>query len=187
MNRRCFALLGILLGTANVGNATLADCYAPVAYPLKGSSAAWVYRFCSFTSPKEPITKVNTIEPALVNLDAPSPIKETPASGPLPQKTTDLSNFSPYLEYLQAQLKQSWHPPAIKKLEQGSFILAFEVSKNGEISHIHSSAFAATNDSLIKALKKISPLMPLPEGCPDIELNLMFDYVENYNSPQIVH
>lgn len=145
-----------------------------ISIPIRGSARAeWVYRFCSFTFPKGPQTNIKPIEPVLVDLDAPLPVKQAPSSA---AETPDLSGFSPYLEYLQAELKQSWQPRESKKLEQSSFTVTFDVSRNGDISNICSTAFASTNASLVKALKKITPLRPLPEGCPDIELTLVFDY-----------
>lgn len=142
--------------------------------PIRGSAGAkWVYRFCSFTFPNGPETKIKSNEAVLVDLDAPLPVKQAPVS---PPETPDLSGFSPYLDYLQEELKRNWQPRASKKLEQSSFTVTFDVSRNGEISQIRSTAFASTSASLVKALKKITPLRPLPEGCPDIELTLMFDY-----------
>jgi TonB family protein len=83
------------------------------------------------------------------------------------------------MAYIQNKLKRTWHPSE-GKLSQGTlFSVVFELKNSGKIGNIrigHTSGFAATDESLVKAVKKLTPLKPLPEGCPDLELTLMFDY-----------
>lgn len=120
-------------------------------YSIKGSSSEWVYHACGFSFPNG-----------------------------APQTDQQISELSPYLAYIQSKLKRTWDHPGTGRLAEGKlFTVMLDISKEGKLSNVgigNSSGFAETDDSLIKAVKKLAPLRPLPTGFSDIQLTLMFDY-----------
>lgn len=172
-----FAALLVLLSFAQpcLANREPAASMSTV-YPIRGSSSAWLFHaFAIACQPGTPAILRKT-EPVVVDLDAPLVVKTETTT--VPATANETPDLSPYIAYLQSELKRTWHPHKAKRLEKGLATVAFYLSKTGEITNIHTSAFAGTSDSLDRALKRISPLKPLPGGSKDIELTLMFDYVK---------
>jgi TonB family protein len=146
-------------------------------FPIRGSSAAWIWHACAFECRDTPSVQ-NSVKPVPINLDAPEAVKLMPQSAG-GYSSQEIPNLSPYLAYFQNKLQRTWHPSEGTLAEGSLFTVVFQLNTSGKIGNIkiaHTSGSAATDASLIKALKILAPLKPLPKGCPDLELTVMFDY-----------
>lgn len=71
--------------------------------------------------------------------------------------------FQPYLEEMHKQISGKWQPPAVNK--DSEVILRFTILKNGHVideSVLQSSGDKEVDESALTALRKSSPLPPLP-------------------------
>ena len=71
--------------------------------------------------------------------------------------------FRPYLEEIHKQISGKWQPPAVNK--DSEVVLRFTILKNGHVideSVLQSSGDKEVDKSALAALRKSSPLPPLP-------------------------
>lgn len=85
-----------------------------------------------------------------------------------------------YMNYLQVRIKRRWFPPRYCTGDLPAIKVQFKIHKNGELSDLRvtsSSGFLPADTAALDAVKKASPLRPLPEGCPSpVEIEFTFDY-----------
>jgi len=90
------------------------------------------------------------------------------AKGNQPQQGQSTSGsaspeFQPYLEEMHKQISGKWQPPAVNK--DSEVVLRFTIMKNGHVVDeqvLQSSGDKQIDESALSALRKSSPLPPLP-------------------------
>ncbi len=90
--------------------------------------------------------------------------------------------FQPYLEEMHKQISGKWQPPAVNK--DSEVILKFTILKNGHIIDeevAQSSGDKAVDESALTALRKASPLPPLPLSFPRDKVTVNFNFTVKAN------
>lgn len=90
----------------------------------------------------------------------------------------DGANFNSYMNTMYCTIKKNWHPT--ENSGAGKVVVSYKIKKDGTIIEpkIVSSTNKALNKSAIEAIKKSSPLQPLPKKCKKdlIEVSFTFSY-----------
>ena len=100
--------------------------------------------------------------------------------------TTQISNgvnFQPYMDEVQSRMKKTWKPADSSK--SAKIVVLFKVMKNGEITDIkilNSDAGDANNKSVTEALKRVTPLPPLPMSFKGESVEINFTFAINRKS-----
>lgn len=89
------------------------------------------------------------------------------------------AEFGPYMRKMQMNIKKNWNPPKYNK--NCKIVAIYKIQQDGKISNIRikkSSGDKNMDNSAIKALKKSSPLSPLPYGFKEksVDVEFSFDY-----------
>lgn len=106
--------------------------------------------------------------------------KEKSLSSSTPQASTNNFNgnmLSTYTEVMHEKISSNWNPPSVDK--DSKVILEFTINKNGRVidSKIYeSSGNKLLDESALKALRKASPLPPLPMNIGQETLTVKFDF-----------
>jgi len=90
--------------------------------------------------------------------------------------------FQPYLEEMHKQISGKWNPPPVNK--DSEVVLKFTILKNGQVVNeevAQSSGNKEIDESALAALKKASPLPPLPLSFPRDEVTVNFNFVVKAN------
>lgn len=90
--------------------------------------------------------------------------------------------FQPYLEEMHRQISGKWQPPAVNK--DSEVILRFTIKKNGYVVDeqiAQSSGDKAVDESALEALRKASPLPPLPLSFPKDSVTVNFNFTVRAN------
>ena len=82
----------------------------------------------------------------------------------IPINAEQIQSLKEYFEYLPNEVHKNWIP--YKSEKEYSVVIQFRVNKKGEISNpeIVSSTNKYANDSVLKAVKKGAPYLPLPDS-----------------------
>jgi TonB family protein len=91
--------------------------------------------------------------------------------------------FQPYLEEMHKQISGKWQPPAVNK--DSEVILRFTILKNGHVIDeqvAQSSGDKRVDESALAALRKASPLPPLPLSFSKDSITVNFNFVVRANS-----
>ena len=87
-------------------------------------------------------------------------------------------DFNSYMNTMYSSIKKNWHPT--ENSEAGKVVVSYKIKRDGTIIEpkIVSSTNKALNKSAIEAIKKSSPLQPLPKKCKKdlIEVSFTFSY-----------
>lgn len=87
-------------------------------------------------------------------------------------------DFNPYMNTMYSSIKKNWHPT--ENSDAGKVVVSYKIKRDGTIIEpkIVSSTNKALNKSAIEAIKKSSPLQPLPKKCKKdlIEVSFTFSY-----------
>lgn len=87
-------------------------------------------------------------------------------------------DFNPYMNTMYSSIKKNWHPT--ENSGAGKVVVSYKIKRDGTIIEpkIVSSTNKALNKSAIEAIKKSSPLQPLPKKCKKdlIEVSFTFNY-----------
>lgn len=90
----------------------------------------------------------------------------------------DGADFNPYMNTMYSSIKKNWHPT--ENFGAGKVVVSYKIKRDGTIIEpkIVSSTNKALNKSAIEAIKKSSPLQPLPKKCKKdlIEVSFTFSY-----------
>ncbi len=85
-----------------------------------------------------------------------------------------------YLETLEFKIKQQWFPPKISKFKTA--IVRFQLHRDGSLSDLfleRSSGQKLLDQAAIRAIRNVSPVSGIPEGCPQaLKLRFRFDYYD---------
>ncbi len=90
--------------------------------------------------------------------------------------------FQPYLEEMHKQISGKWQPPIVNK--DSEVVLKFTIQKNGHVineSVAQSSGNKEVDESALAALRKASPLPPLPLSFPRDEVTVNFNFTVKAN------
>lgn len=87
-------------------------------------------------------------------------------------------DFNSYMSAMYCTIKKNWHPT--ENSDAGKVVVSYKIKRDGTIIEpkIVSSTNKALNKSAIEAIKKSSPLQPLPKKCKKdlIEVSFTFSY-----------
>lgn len=87
-------------------------------------------------------------------------------------------DFNSYMSTMYSSIKKNWHPT--ENSDAGKVVVSYKIKKDGTIIEpkIVSSTNKTLNKSAIEAIKKSSPLQPLPKKCKKdlIEVSFTFSY-----------
>lgn len=87
-------------------------------------------------------------------------------------------DFNSYMNTMYSSIKKNWHPT--ENSDAGKVVVSYKIKRDGTIIEpkIVSSTNKALNKSAIEAIKKSSPLQPLPKKCKKdlIEVSFTFNY-----------
>lgn len=87
-------------------------------------------------------------------------------------------DFNSYMSTMYSSIKKNWHPT--ENSESGKVVISYKIKRDGTIIEpkIVSSTNTELNKSAIEAIKKSSPLQPLPKKCKKdlIEVSFTFSY-----------
>lgn len=87
-------------------------------------------------------------------------------------------DFNSYMNTMYSSIKKNWHPT--ENSDAGKVVVSYKIKRDGTIIEpkIVSSTNKALNKSAIEAIKKSSPLQPLPKKCKKdlIEVSFTFSY-----------
>lgn len=113
-----------------------------------------------------------------------NPASATTAQNQAGNSSTGSGNidFQPYMEEMHKQISGEWQPPAVNK--DSETILEFTILKNGYVKDekvFQSSGIKEVDDSAITALKKASPLPPLPLSYPKDSITVKFNFTVRAN------
>lgn len=111
-------------------------------------------------------------------------VAKTPTNTAQGQRTTGSSNgeFQPYLEEMHKQISGKWQPPAVNK--DSEVIVKFTILKNGHVINpeiAKSSGDQEVDESALKALRRSSPLPPLPLSFPQDQVTVNFNFTVRAN------
>ena len=87
-------------------------------------------------------------------------------------------DFNPYMNTMYSSIKKNWHPT--ENSGAGKVVVSYKIKRDGMI--IEPKVVSSTNTELnkfaIDAIKKSSPLQPLPKKCKKdlIEVSFTFSY-----------
>lgn len=87
------------------------------------------------------------------------------------------SDLSSYSDAMHEKIASKWSPPSIDK--DAKVVLEFTIQKNGHVIRekvYQSSGNKQLDDSAMKALRKASPLPPLPLNLEQESLTVKFDF-----------
>ena len=87
------------------------------------------------------------------------------------------AEFQPYLDEMHKQISGKWQPPAVNK--DAELVLKFTILRNGhvkDIAVVKSSGDKAVDDSAVTALRRSSPLPPLPLSFPQEQVTVNFNF-----------
>jgi TonB family protein len=90
--------------------------------------------------------------------------------------------FQPYLEEIHKQISGKWQPPAVNK--DSEVVLKFTVLKNGHVINeqvSQSSGIKEVDESALTALRRSSPLPPLPLSFPRDQVTVNFNFTVRAN------
>ena len=90
--------------------------------------------------------------------------------------------FQPYLEEMHKQISGKWNPPAVNK--DSEVVLKFTILKNGHVINeevSQSSGNKEVDESALTALRRSSPLPPLPMSFPRSEVTVNFNFTVKAN------
>jgi len=90
--------------------------------------------------------------------------------------------FQPYLEEMHKQISGKWNPPPVNK--DSDVVLKFTILKNGHVIDeqvAQSSGSKEVDESALTALRKASPLPPLPLSFPRDEVTVNFNFTVKAN------
>ena len=109
---------------------------------------------------------------------------KVPANAAQSQSASGDSNadFQPYLEEMHKQVSGKWQPPAVN--QDSEVIVKFTILKNGHVINpeiVKSSGDKEVDDSALKALRKSSPLPPLPLSFPQEQVTINFNFTVRAN------
>lgn len=85
--------------------------------------------------------------------------------------------FQPYLIEMHKQISGKWNPPPVNK--DSEVVLKFTILKNGHVINeevAQSSGNKEIDDSALEALRKSSPLPPLPLSFPRDDVTVNFNF-----------
>lgn len=85
--------------------------------------------------------------------------------------------FQPYLEEMHKQISGKWNPPPVNK--DSEVVLKFTILKNGHVINeevSQSSGSKEVDESALTALRRSSPLPPLPLSFPRDEVTVNFNF-----------
>lgn len=87
-------------------------------------------------------------------------------------------DFNSYMNTMYCTIKKNWHPT--ENSDAGKVVVSYKIKRDGTIIEpkVVSSTNKALNKSAIEAIKKSSPLQPLPKKCKKdlIEVSFTFSY-----------
>lgn len=87
-------------------------------------------------------------------------------------------DFNSYMNTMYSSIKKNWHPT--ENSGTGKVVISYKIKRDGTIIEpkIVSSTNKALNKYAIEAIKKSSPLQPLPKRCKRdlIEVSFTFNY-----------
>ena len=92
------------------------------------------------------------------------------------------TEFQPYLEEMHKQISGKWQPPAVNK--DSEVILKFTILKNGHVINeevAQSSGIKEVDESALTALRKASPLPPMPMSFPRDQVTVNFNFTVKAN------
>jgi len=88
------------------------------------------------------------------------------------------TNFQPFMEDLQKQIKSRWSPP--KREEDSHIIASFKVWHDGHVTNLRlqqASGSRTTDEAALMAVRHAAPFKELPDGAPEnIDVEFKFDY-----------
>lgn len=90
--------------------------------------------------------------------------------------------FQPYMDEMHKQISGKWQPPSVNKDSEA--ILEFTILKNGYVKDekvFKSSGNKEVDDSALTALRKASPLPPLPLSFPKDSITIKFNFTVRAN------
>lgn len=90
--------------------------------------------------------------------------------------------FQPYLEEIHKQISGKWQPPAVNK--DSEVVLKFTILKNGHVVDeqvSQSSGIKEVDESALTALRRSSPLPPLPLSFPRDQVTVNFNFTVRAN------
>lgn len=90
--------------------------------------------------------------------------------------------FQPYLEEIHKQISGKWQPPALNK--DSEVVLKFTILKNGHVVDeqvSQSSGIKEVDESALTALRRSSPLPPLPLSFPRDQVTVNFNFTVRAN------
>lgn len=90
--------------------------------------------------------------------------------------------FQPYLEEIHKQISGKWQPPAVNK--DSEVVLKFTILKNGHVADeqvSQSSGSKEVDESALTALRRSSPLPPLPLSFPRDQVTVNFNFTVRAN------
>ena len=127
------------------------------------------------------ITLAGVFGPHMYELKG-TPNNNAPQAQGQKQQSSASPEFQPYLEEMHKQISGKWQPPAVNK--DSEVILKFTILKNGHVINeevAQSSGDKAVDDSALTALRKASPLPPLPLSFPRNEVTVNFNFTVKAN------
>lgn len=102
------------------------------------------------------------------------------------QKTANTGSaspeFQPYLSEMHKQISGKWQPPAVDK--DAEVVVKFTIQKNGHVINEEiskSSGIKEVDESALTALRRSSPLPPLPLSFPRDEVTVNFNFTVKAN------
>lgn len=90
--------------------------------------------------------------------------------------------FQPYLTEMHKQISGKWQPPAVNK--DTEVVVKFTILKNGHVVDeeiVQSSGVKEVDDSALAALRRSSPLPPLPLSFPRDQVTINFNFTLKAN------
>lgn len=111
-------------------------------------------------------------------------ISKAPNNTTQGQKTSGAKDaeFQPYLEEMHNQISGKWQPPAVNK--DAEVIIKFTILRNGHVINpevAKSSGDKDVDESALKALRRSSPLPPLPMSFPQDQVTVNFNFTVRAN------
>lgn len=97
----------------------------------------------------------------------------------------DKTDFGPYVQQFQKQIKMQWHPP--KALENRNVSVSFAIACNGKVLRpkiLATSGVEAVDLAALDALKRSSPLPSLPETFQGRYVDVQFEFNSQVGSRQ---
>lgn len=107
--------------------------------------------------------------------------QQTQGQGQSPQGSAS-PEFQPYLQEMHNQISSKWQPPAVNA--NSEVVLRFTIMKNGHVKNeqvAQSSGNKELDESALMALRKASPLPPLPLSFPRDEVTVNFNFTVKAN------